>query len=130
MNYALLIYIAAEQMDGLSPEETRSLHGDHQRTASNAVSVTAHFRLRPPRLTTTVRRDGDTIGRIEGASSETSEGLRALYLLESDEPDAVLDFASQHPAIAIGGTAEVWPLIAPGRPDREPDDHRGRTGRH
>jgi len=119
MNYALLIYITAAQMEGLSPEEARSLHGGHQRTASNSVSVTAHFRLRPPRLTTTVRRDGDTIGRIEGASSETSEGLRALYLLESDEPDAVLDFASQHPAIAVGGTAEIWPLIATSGHDRE-----------
>jgi len=77
-----------------------------------------------------LRRDGDTIGRIEGASSETSEGLRALYLLESDEPDGVLDFASQHAAVAIGGTAEVWPLIAPGRPNQEPDGHRGRIGRH
>ncbi|MHB8659527.1 MAG: YciI family protein [Solirubrobacteraceae bacterium] len=130
MNYALLIYISPEQMQALSPEETRSLHGDHEATASTSPQVIAHYRLRPPQQTTTVRRNGDTIGRIEGASSETSEGLRALYLLESNDPDAVLDFASQHPAIAVGGTAEVWPLIAPGRRDREPHDHAGPTGRH
>lgn len=130
MNYALLIYITPEQLAGLSSEETRSLHGDHEPAASNSVSVTAHFRLRPPRLTTTIRRDGNAIKRTDGPSSEGSERLRALYLLESDEPDAVLDFASQHPAVAVGGIAEIWPLIAPGRHDRKPHSHRGRTEPH
>jgi hypothetical protein len=130
MNYALLIYITPELMEGLSTEETRSLHGDHEAAASTSVRVIAHYRLRPPQLTTTVRRDGNTVGRIEGPSSETNEGLRALYLLESDQPDAVLDFASQHPAVSIGGTAEVWPLIAPGRHDQESRGHRRRMGQH
>jgi len=133
MNYALLIYITPEQMKGLSSEETRSLHGDYEAAAPTSARVIAHYRLRPPQLTTTVRKDGDTIERVEGASSETSEGLRALYLLESDEPDAVLDFASQHPAVGIGGTAEVWPLIAPGRhgsriPRPSPPDGTALTG--
>ena len=130
MNYALLIYISADQMQALSPQETRSLHGDHEATASTSARVIAHYRLRTPEQTTTLRRDGDTITRTEGPSSQASEGLRALYLLESNDAAAALDFATQHPAIAIGGTAEVWPLIAPGRPGREPHGHRGRTGRH
>ena len=119
MNYALLIYITPEQMERLSSEETRSLHSDHDAVASTSARVIAHYRLRPPQLTTTVRRDGDTIERIEGPSSKANLGLRALYLLESDQADAVLDFASQHPAIGIGGTAEVWPLIATSGHDRE-----------
>jgi hypothetical protein len=128
MNYALLIYISPDQMQALSPEETRSLHGDHEATASTSARVLAHYRLRPPQQTTTLRRDGDTITQTEGPSSQASEGLRALYLLESNDANAILDFASHHPAVAIGGAAEVWPLIAPGRHDPEP--HRGRTGRH
>jgi hypothetical protein len=126
MNYALLIYISPEQMQALSAEETRSLHGDREATASTSARVLAHYRLRPPQQTTTLRRDGDTITQTEGPASQASEGLRALYLLESDDDDAVLDFASQHPAIAVGGAAEVWPLIAPGRLDREHHGHRGR----
>ncbi len=130
MNYALLIYISPDQMQALSPQETRSLHVDHEATASTSARVLAHYRLRPPQQTTTLRLDGETITQREGTSSQASEGLRALYLLESNDPAAVIDFASRHPALAIGGAAEVWPLIAPGRHDREPHGHRGRTGRH
>ncbi len=117
MNYALLVYVSPQSLRGLSSEDKRSLHGDHQAVAS--TSVIAHYRLRPPRLATTVRVDGDQILKTEGPSAESSERLRALYVLESDEQDAVLDFAGQIPAVRLGGTAEVWPLIEPGQHARE-----------
>ena len=117
MNYALLVYATPESLRGLSPEDKRSLHGEHEAAAS--TSVIAHYRLRPPRLVTTVRIDGDQILKTEGPSAESSERLRALYVLASDEQDAVLDFASQIPAVRLGGTAEVWPLIEPGQHARE-----------
>ena len=53
------------------------------------------------------------------------EGLRAFYLLDSDEPDAVLEFARQHPALHLGGTAEVLPLIEPGRHGQGRRGHGG-----
>jgi hypothetical protein len=125
MNYALLVYVIPGSLRGLSSEDKRSLHGEHQVAAS--TSVIAHYRLRPPRLATTVRVDGDQIVKTEGPSAETSECLRALYVLESDEQDAVLDFASQVPAVRLGGTAEVWPLI---EPDGHARERRGdETGR-
>jgi hypothetical protein len=117
VNYALLVYVIPESLRGLSSEDKHSLHGEHQAAAS--TSVIAHYRLRPPRLTTTVRVDGDQIVKSEGPSAETREGLRALYVLESDEQDAVLDFASQIPAVRLGGTVEVWSLIEPGPHARE-----------
>jgi len=117
MNYALLVYVSPESLRGLSPEDKRSLHGEHQAAAS--TRVIAHYRVRPPRLATTVRVEGDQIVKTEGPSAETSERLRALYVLESDEHDAVLDFASQIPAVRLGGTVEVWPLIEPGQHARE-----------
>jgi hypothetical protein len=130
MNYALLVYITTELLEGLSPDDTRSLHGDHQAAASTPANVIAHYRFRPPQLTTTVHLDGDQIVRTEGPASELGESLRALYLLDSDEPGAVLAFASQHPAVRLGGTAEVWPVVAPGGHDRERQGHRRWTGRH
>ncbi len=117
MNYALLVYAIPESLRGLSPEDKRSLHGEHQAAAS--TRVIAHYRVRPPRLATTVRVEGDQIVKTEGPSAETSERLRALYVLESDEQDAVLAFASQIPAVRLGGTVEVWPLIEPGQHARE-----------
>lgn len=117
MKYALLGYDAEGSLDALPPEDKRALHAAHrtlhddfqaERTA--AVNVIAHYRFRPPRLTTTLRRAGDEVPRTKGPSSEATEALRALYLLESDDPDAVLDLASQLPAVRMGGAVEVWPL--------------------
>jgi hypothetical protein len=67
--------------------------------------------------------------RTDGPSVETRERLRALYVVESDEADAVLDFASKLPAVRLGGAVEVWPLIEPGAHAQERHGHRWR-GRH
>jgi len=122
MKYALLGYDTGGSLDGLPPEEKRILHGAHrslhddvQTAASPAVAVIAHYRLRPPRHTTTVRLTGDDIVTSEGPSAAASEALRAIYLLESDDPDAVLDLAARLPAVRMGGTVEVWPLIESNR---------------
>lgn len=129
-NYALLVYISAESLKGLSTEEARSLHGGHEAAASASATLIAHYRFRPPRTGTTIRLDGDQIVKTEGPSAISSEGLRGFYLLESDDPDAVLDFASQHPAVRVGGTAEVWPLIEPVRHAEGRPGHSGWVERH
>lgn len=128
MNYALLVFITAESWNELSSEDKRSLHGGQD--ASGSARVIAHYRLRPPGTATTIRLDGDQIVSTEGPSAKTNEGLRAFYLLESDGPDAVLDLASQHPAVRLGGTAEVWPLIEPGRHAQGRRGHSGYVEQH
>ena len=130
MTYALLVYITSETWNELSPEDKRSLHGDQDARASGSARVIAHYRLRPPATATTIRLDRDQIVSTEGPSAKTSESLRGLYLLESDEPDAVLDFASQHPAVRVGGTAEIWPLTEPGRHTQERRGHAAWIEQH
>lgn len=125
MKYALLAYDTQGFLDSLPAEDKRSLHqahralhDEHEAAAASSATVVAHYRLRPPRLTTTVRVAGDEILKAEGTSIEASEALRALYLVESDDPDAVLDLVARLPAVRMGATVEVWPLI-------EPDPHAG-----
>ena len=115
MKYSLLVFISPESWDELSSEDKRSLHGGQDVPASGSTRVIAHYRLREPATATTIQLDGDQIVSIEGPSAITSEGLSGLYLIESDEPQAVLEFAGLHPALQLGGTAEVWPLVEPGR---------------
>jgi hypothetical protein len=130
VKYALLGYDTEGSLDSLDAEDKRALHRAHralhddfQAAASASVSVIAHYRFRPARGATTVRRSDGEVVRTKGSSSETNEALRALYLVESDDPDAVLDLATSLPAVRMGGTIEVWPLI-------EPDPHTsGPTGR-
>ena len=122
MKYALLGYDADGALDRLAAEGKRALHGGHralhddaQAAANPSVRVIAHYRVRPPRHVTTVRLAGnDTVTR-EGPSTDASKALRALYLLESDDPDAVLDLVARLPAVRMGGTVEVWPIAEPKR---------------
>jgi hypothetical protein len=129
MKYALLGYDAEGSLDDLAAEERRALHRAHralhddiQAAANSAVTVIAHYRVRAARQTTTVRLAGDQVVRSEGPSAEASDALRALYLLESEDPDAVINLAARLPAVQMGGVVEVWPLIEPA------DDPRGRRG--
>jgi hypothetical protein len=120
MKYAVLGYDSEGSLGALAAEGKRALHGaqralhdDVQAAANSSVRVISHYRVRPPRHTTTVRLAGDEIVTSEGPSTEASEALRALYLVDSDDPDAVLDLAARLPAVRMGGTVEVWPLIEP-----------------
>jgi len=130
MNYALLVYIAPESLRGLTQEDKLSLHSGDQAATPAAASLLAHYRLRPPRTATTLRLHGDEIVKTDGPAAEAREGLRAFYVLESDEPDAVLDFASRLPAVRLGGTVEVWPLIEPSPQTGEHHGHRAWRERH
>jgi hypothetical protein len=129
MTYAVLVYAAPESLRGLSSEDKRSLHGEHE-TSPGSVSLIAHYRFRPPRTATTIRVDGDEVVRTGGPSADSSGLLRALYVLESDKHDAALEFAGEHPAVRLGGTAEVWPLIEAGQHDHERPGHRSWRRRH
>jgi hypothetical protein len=120
MKYALLGYDSDGSLDALAPQEKRSLHREHRgmrdeaaATSSPSVNVIAHYRLRPPHLATTIRLAGRELVTTEGPETNASGVLRALYLLEADDPDAALDFASRLPALLIGGHVEIWPLTEP-----------------
>ena len=125
MKYALLVY-SQESWDTLPLEQRRSLHGAHRplqeerhTLAPSSARVIAHYRARPPQHATTIRGVGDDMTRTKGPARAAGETLRALYLLESDNPAAVDEFATSLPAIRIGGTVEIWPLIEPNPHPRE-----------
>ena len=120
MIYALLGYDDQGAIDELAVDDQRAFHAAHRllhghlRTERpSAAHVLSHYRFRPPRLVTTIRKAGDTVARNEGPATVTSGALRALYLVEAADPGAVLDLAGQLPAINAGGTIEVWPLTEP-----------------
>jgi hypothetical protein len=121
MKYALLGYDTEGALEALAADDKRALHGGHHalhdehEAASGSVTVIAHYRFRPPRLAATVRLVGGETVTTEGPLAESSASLRALYLLESDDRDAVLDFARQLPALRMGGTIEVWAVTEPHR---------------
>ena len=118
MKYALLGYDLDRSLDELAVEEKRAVHRDHaalHRTANagSGVTVIGHYRFRPAQQAITVQfAAGDPIRR-EGPASSASGTLRALYLVESDDLDAVVALASRLPAVGAGATVEIWPLSEP-----------------
>ena len=122
MKYALLGYDLDGTLDQLARDSKRALHRQHAGLGEHApinpgVTILAHYRFRPSPLAT-VRHDANTGTpiRVDGAASETSATLRALYILDSDDPDAVVQLAERLPATLQGATVEIWALTEPRTP--------------
>jgi hypothetical protein len=117
LRYALLGYDLDNALEELAAEDKRTLHRTHASLTDSAlpdgVTLITHYRFRPARQTTTLRRFAHELIREEGAASEASSALRALYVVDSDDPEAVVTLAEQLPALATGATIEIWPLAEP-----------------
>jgi hypothetical protein len=117
LKYALLAYDLDTGLDELAAEDKRTLHRTHASLQDGAlpdgVTLITHYRFRPARQTITLRPSAHDLIREEGAASAASNTLRALYVVESEDPEAVLTVAGQLPALAAGATIEIWPLAEP-----------------
>jgi hypothetical protein len=109
MKYALLVYDAPGSWHDLSTEKRHARHAEYH-ALSDLSGIIAHYRLQPPQNTTTVRVEDDQVVRTEGPLAKARKTLRALYLVETHEPDSVLELAARIPAARGGGAVEVWPL--------------------
>jgi hypothetical protein len=109
MKYALLVYDAPSSWHSLSAEQKHGLHDEYHAVAASP-GIIGHYRLGPPKNSTTVRVEEDRILKTAGPRAETRETFRALYLLESDDHDSVLELAARIPAARTGGAVEVCRL--------------------
>jgi hypothetical protein len=109
MKYALLVYGERETLSSAS----RAVHDPATYLAidTGPARLLAHYRLRAPERTTTIRLTGNNPTRSTGPAAEHHETLSALFLIESEHEDTVLEIASQLPAVRLGATVEIWPLI-------------------
>src|SRR5262245_46186196 len=112
MKYSLFVYEVPGSWHDLSHEEKAALHDDYHAVAT-FPGVVGHYRLRPPQTTTTVRVENDQIVKTAGPLANTYENLRAIYLLDSDDEDSVIQLAAGIPATRTGGAVEVRPLTEP-----------------
>lgn len=124
MKYALLVYDDPVSSRGLSTDEKRALHSAYH-AVNSSPAVTNHYRLRPPRMVTTIRVEEDRILKAEGPLTDTGKDLRAIYFVDSDDHDSVLELAAQLPAARMGGAVEVWVTTEPQHRPTEPRADRG-----
>ena len=109
MKYALLVYDVPSSWHEASTEQKHARHDEYHAVGASP-GVIGHYRLRPPKMTTSIRVEDDRIVKTEGPLADTRENFRALYLIESHDHDAVLELAARMPAARTGGAVEVWPL--------------------
>lgn len=85
------------------------------RTEYHAVGtlsgVISHFRVRPSKTATTVRVEDDQIEKIDGPIADARASLHALYVVDRDDRDSVLELAARIPTARTGGAVEVWTLM-------------------
>jgi hypothetical protein len=108
MKYALLVYGARETLGGAS----RDVHDPAAYLAldTGTTRLLSHYRVRAPERATTIRLTGNNPTRSVGPVTE-HHTLCALFLIDGEQQETVLETASQLPAVRLGATVEVWPLI-------------------
>ena len=110
MQYALLIYLKPGSTDGYSEEEQRAVTAEYlDIRAADGMVGGAH--LGPLETATTVRVDGGRTLTTDGPFADTKEFLGGFFLLEADDLDRALELAERVPALRMGGSVEIRPLV-------------------
>jgi hypothetical protein len=111
VKYALFVYDTPSSWHRVSTEQRHALHGEYHALAE-LPGIIGHYRFRPPETTTIVRVEEDQVVEIPEPLLDAGERtLRALYMLESDDYNAVLEFAARIPAVRMGGAVELRPIV-------------------
>jgi hypothetical protein len=110
MQYALLVYERPGTYDGMSEQELEALAAEYLAIRSDErVFDGAH--LAPASTATTVRlQDGKPV-LTDGPFAETKEIFGGYFLLTADDLDQALAVVHRIPAIRMGGSVEVRPIV-------------------
>jgi hypothetical protein len=110
VQYALLIYGSGDGWGNLSEEEQQKQMQEYM-ALSQRPETRGGADLGELSSSTTVRvNDGETL-TTDGPFAETKEYLGGFYLVECDNLDEAIEFASKIPAARSGGAIEVRPVI-------------------
>jgi hypothetical protein len=110
MRYALLIFEKPGAYDPLSDDERSAVTSEYMEIAADA-RVVGGAQLRPPATATTVREQDGELLTTDGPFADTKEVFGGWFLFEADDIDAALDVAGRIPAIRLGGSVEVRPVV-------------------
>jgi len=110
MQYALLIFVKRDSYDGLTDADRRAITAEYMAIAGeDQVAGGAH--LRPSDTATTVRQNGDGLLTTDGPFADTKEIFGGWFLVDADDIDAALEVAGRIPAVRMGGSVEIRPVV-------------------
>ena len=113
MRYLLLICADERSYENMTPEEGAARMAAWGQYASDLTAAGKNRggeRLRPVSSATTVRvKDGERL-LSDGPFAETKEQLGGYFVIEAENLDEAIEWASKMPNVAHGGSTEVRPI--------------------
>jgi hypothetical protein len=110
MQYALLIYRRPDDYDGMTEDELEAVSAEYYAIRDDPRVVTGAA-LQDVDTATTLRADSGEILTTDGPYANTKEVFGGYYLVDADNLDAALEIARRVPALRLGGSVEVRPLM-------------------
>jgi hypothetical protein len=124
MRYMMLVY-SAEPPDGLKPEDAERVRSGHFRVMDEAARkgvLIGAEPLAPTSTATTVRMQNGKALVTDGPFAETKEQLAGYYIIECEDLDEAIGWATKIPTECQGGSGciEIRPMRGlPQRPESE-----------
>lgn len=109
MRYALLIHERPGAYDGFDEAQRAAITAEYTALRDDE-RVRSGERLRPAATATTVRAGGLV---TDGPFADTKEVFGGFFLIEAPDLDSALELAGRVPAVRLGGSVEVRPLVEP-----------------
>jgi hypothetical protein len=110
MKYALLVYSKPGSHEELPEDEQGAVFGEYVALAADPRTVSS-AQLQPLETATTVRiAEGRTL-ITDGPFADTKEVFGGYYILDVGSLDEALEIAAAIPAVRLGGSVEVRPVV-------------------
>jgi hypothetical protein len=111
MQYALMIYIDPARYEALPDAEREAVQAEFLALADDARYV-GGAQLQPAETATCVRVAGGRTLMTDGPFADTKEVLGGFGLIEAANLDEAIELAARTPAVRLGGTIEIRPVVA------------------
>ncbi len=107
MRYALLINERPGSYDGFDEPRRAAITAEYLALRDDD-RVRSGARLAPASTATTLRAGGLL---TDGPFADTKEILGGFFLVEAPDLDSALELAARIPAVRLGGSVEIRPLV-------------------
>jgi hypothetical protein len=110
MQYALLIYHLPGATEALGADQAEAVHREYM-ALKDTPGMIGGASLHPVETATTVRLRDDQLLVTDGPFADTKEIFAGFYLLEADDLDRATEIAARIPAVRLGGSVEIRPIV-------------------
>jgi hypothetical protein len=110
MQYALLIHEKPGAYEALGDDERQAITDEYW-ALREEPGVLNGAGLQPASTATTVRMQNGSPLVTDGPFADTKEVFAGYYLIEADDLDGALALAAKVPAVRLGGSVEVRPVL-------------------